>query len=316
MEDKVIVLKNGTTVRDIRLDRLVQYDERSKAYPMRSQLRGLAPKTKTWRGYTTNQGNQGACVGHSVTQEAAARPDPFFGDPESAPADVKVLNGIAREIYFRAQEIDPWAGGEYPGADPFYSGTSVLAGLKAGLERGWWKGYRWALGPGAEAAAQDVILTLSHFGPVVVGTYWYSGMTYPDTAGYLRVEGWPEGGHAYLLTAYDEVKDAVYTPNSWGGYGAGWITRSDLVTLLQNDGEAAMVVYNEILPEPIPAPEPAPVVPAPEPVKEPEAPKTEYEVFGTSKTYHRRSHYPTKEGKVITDTTGFKACKVCKPQYK
>lgn len=45
---------------------------------------------------------------------------------------------------------------------------------------------------------------------------------------------------------------------------------------------------------------------------------TEYEVFGQSKVYHRMSHYkkPGRDGTIITDPTGYRPCKVCRPDQK
>lgn len=45
----------------------------------------------------------------------------------------------------------------------------------------------------------------------------------------------------------------------------------------------------------------------------PAAPKKQYRVFGTSKTYHTLEHYPKKTGKIITDASGLYPCKSCKP---
>ena len=223
-------------MRDRVLDRRVQFDEASKGYPIRTLIAPMKkPRSYTWRHYVTDQGAQGACVGHGCVQEAAARPRPVFGDPVYNPASVADLERIARATYARAQRLDQWAGQE-----PTYSGTSVLAGMKAGKEAGWWSGYRWALGPGPEAAAQDVILSLGYHGPVIMGTAWRSGMWQADSDGYLRATGADEGGHCYLLAAYSARRDAVWTPNSWGGDGQGWITRADLVSLLAADGEACL----------------------------------------------------------------------------
>jgi hypothetical protein len=177
-----------------------------------------------------------------VVQDAAARPVPVFGDPVKNPPSVTHLNNVARDVYFSAQLQDPWPGGEYPGASPQYVGTSVLAGVKVGQTLGWWSQYRWALGPGPEAAAQDVILTLGYLGPVIMGSFWYDGMWDADSKGYLNAVGRIDGGHCYLLTRYSLTRDAVWTGNSWGGAGAGWIRRADLVTLLGNDGEACIPV--------------------------------------------------------------------------
>jgi hypothetical protein len=223
------------------LDRLVQFDEASKAYPIRALVGAKAARSYSWRTVTTDQGRQGACVGHGVVQEATARPVTVFGDPVKQPPDVANLNNIARDVYYEAQKIDPWPGGEYAGASPTYAGTSVLAGVKIGQQRGWWTEYRWALGPGPDAAAQDVILALGYAGPVIMGTAWRSGMWRPDADGYLRATGSNQGGHCYLLSRYSKRRDAVFTTNSWGGAGAGWITRPDLVSLLADDGEAVVV---------------------------------------------------------------------------
>jgi hypothetical protein len=230
-----VQLRDGSTTADPRLDRCVQFDPRSTAYPVRALVGARQPRSYTWRHYVTDQGQQGACVGHACTQEAAARPKPVFGDPVRRPASVADLNQRARGVYARAQQLDPW-----PGEEPAYSGTSVLAGVQAGQEQGWWSEYRWALGPGPEAAAQDVILALGYAGPVIMGTVWRSGMWRADADGYLRATGSAEGGHAYLLVAYSAKRDAVWTPNSWGGAGQGWITRGDLVSLLAEGGEGCV----------------------------------------------------------------------------
>jgi hypothetical protein len=173
--------------------------------------------------------------------EAAAHPVPVFGKPylyRLGIKQVEPINQVARDLYHRAKQLDEWAGEDY-------EGSSVLGAAKAGAEKGWWTEYRWALGPGAEAAAQDVILALGWHGPVMMGTYWYEGMWQADKDSYLHAEGNIAGGHAWLLTRYSKKRDAVWTPNSWGGQGQGWISRADLVKLLANDGEACIPVVRK-----------------------------------------------------------------------
>lgn len=170
--------------------------------------------------------------------EAAARPKPVFGDPcrqEFTGAELAAIDTAAREVYHEAQRIDEWPG-------EAYDGTSVIAGMKVGRARGWWEEYRWALGPGAEAAADDVIRTVTRYGPVVMGTWWRAGMMRADASGTLRATGSYLGGHAWLVTRYNARRDAIWTPNSWGGEGQGWITRADLTTLLAEDGEGCVPV--------------------------------------------------------------------------
>lgn len=217
------------------LDRIPYFDERSKGHPLRAMLPGAGrkPRSYSFRHYLTNQGEQGACAGHAAAQEAAARPAPFFGDPVHSPAETSVIEAAARQCYGIAQANDT-----FPGAEPEVSGTSIVAVMEAGIGLGWWTEYRWALGPGPEAAAQDVIMGLGYRGPILVGSWWRGGMWRADADGFLNVSGAYDGGHGYLLTAYSAKRDAVWTPNSWGGAGQGWIKRSDLVTLLAEDGEA------------------------------------------------------------------------------
>lgn len=219
-------------------DRRASFDPRSLDYGIRTLLAAKPARSYSWRHVQLDQGSEGACVGFSVAMEAAARPKPVFGDPckkSFTTADVLRLNKLASAVYHRAQEIDEW-----PGED--YEGTSVLAGMKAGREMGWWEQYRWALGPTAEAAADDVMRTVGRFGPVVMGTWWWSGMMAADADGFLHPTGRPLGGHAFLLTRYNAKRDAVWTPNSWGGWGQGWIKRADVVKLLAEDGEGSVPV--------------------------------------------------------------------------
>ena len=117
-----IVLKDGTTTQDPRLDRLVEFDEKSRSFPIRELLRADEPRSYTWSlPVYLDQGYEGACVGFSWSHELAARPVEVQG----------VTNETARQVYFEAQRIDEWEGGAYDGAIPFYEGTSVLAGAKA-----------------------------------------------------------------------------------------------------------------------------------------------------------------------------------------
>jgi hypothetical protein len=228
---------------DRTFDRKVSYDDRSLGYGIRTLLGAVPARSYSWRYVQLDQGPDGACTGFSATMEAAARPKPVFGDPvrkEFAESDVASLNTVGRQVYREAQKIDEWPGESY-------EGSSVLAAAKVGRARGWWGEYRWALGPGAAAAADDVMRTVGRFGPVMMGSWWYAGMMDAGADGFLRVAGSRLGGHAYLLTAYNARRDAVWTPNSWGGQGQGWLTRADLTRLLGEDGEACVAVNRKLV---------------------------------------------------------------------
>lgn len=212
----------------MRLGRVPEFDERSRAFPIRSLLPPRAPRSYTWSCKATlDQGTEGACVGFSWTHERIARPVVGWGDAAAA-----------RSLYHAAQGLDPWAGGAYPGADPFYEGTSVLAGAKAAQNAGHFTEYRWAFG------LDDVLLTLGYRGPVVLGLDWHEDMFDPDADGLLHVSGGVAGGHAILANGVSVRRRLVRLHNSWGADwgldGEAFIGFDDLDRLLAADGEACI----------------------------------------------------------------------------
>lgn len=136
-------------------------------------------------------------------------------------------------VYRRAQQLDQW-----PGED--YSGTSVLAGIKAGVEAGWFGEYRWAFGE------PDLRLAVGYRGPAVVGINWYAGMVAPDAGGFIRPAGGLLGGHAILAVGWSRRLDAYRLHNSWGEHwgdqGECWVASTDMARLLAEDGEAVIPV--------------------------------------------------------------------------
>lgn len=233
---------------DRRLDRLVQFDEKSRSFPaVYGALQDRDFRSYTWYcDYHNDQGREGACVGFAWSHELAAK-------PKVVPTD----NEYALRIYRRARQLDPW-----PGED--YDGTSVLAGVKALQEITTSHGspliteYRWAFG------IQDVLRVLGYRGPLVLGINWYSNMYEPDSKNFIHADGEIVGGHAILAKGvrivkkdplgtypvpWDNVdldKSYVKLHNSWGvDYGIGgtaYITVRDLDKLLNDDGEACIPV--------------------------------------------------------------------------
>jgi hypothetical protein len=256
-----MTLKDGSEPVDPRLDRLIQFDERSRDYPIRP-LRTIEEVTKpafrsyTWRmakPYVLDQGSEGACVGFAITNELIARPaEVTFGGMYRA------LVFAVQHIYWEAQKIDPWPGGAYPGASPFYEGTSLLAGVKTAHALRYFDSYRWAFG------LEDLVYGLGHHGPAVLGVNWYSGM-YAPKDNFIRPVGTVVGGHAILARGVKLVwKHHRFTPwkrryedldfdesyvilrNSWGpdygDKGDCYITLTDLDSLLRQQGEAVFFV--------------------------------------------------------------------------
>lgn len=211
-------------------------------------------RSYAWAYVQMDQGSEGACTGFSATMEAAARPVPIFGDPKRSAAALRQraaeLDTVARQVYRRAQHLDVW-----PGTD--YEGSSVDGACLAGRELGWWDAWTWATGSG-EAQAAQIFRAVAFKGPVMGASYWRRGMR-ADADGFMSYSGDRLGGHAYLWSrvrvpvknirteaqarfAERAPNGALWTPNSWGGAGQGWLTFEDVVAAMEDGGDAAMVV--------------------------------------------------------------------------
>lgn len=231
------------------LDRLVEFDERSKNFRAADGITTDLFRSYTWSCTQYNdQGREGACVGFAWSHELSARPKVHLTDAATA-----------QSIFHRARVLDQW-----PGED--YEGTSVLAGIKAAMEiinvdgLPLYGGYRWAFG------LQDLAKVVGYRGPVVLGIDWYTNMYYPDGNGFISASGEVAGGHAILCNGVRIVKKNALLPatwdnvdldksyarlhNSWGtGYGKGgdaFITFTDLNILLENNGEACIPTLRRV----------------------------------------------------------------------
>jgi hypothetical protein len=224
--------RTRTPAADRTFNRIPHLDPRNKSYGLRQTLItiGAAQKPRrsfTWSvGVSLDQGQEGACVGFGWAAECAAR-------PVAIPA---VTNQLAFGFYAASQQIDREEGRVYD------SGATVLAGAKALCRAGYLREYRWPTGPGPGGAENDLALAVGYKGPAVLGTVWTEGMDEPDEDGYLRPVGEERGGHCYLVPIYSVKKDGYGIWNSWGTGFYGWIHRTDMVTLLDRDGEACVPV--------------------------------------------------------------------------
>lgn len=216
------------------LDWKSSHDPKSRSYPIRAVMGDrVEPRERRWKpGAVLDQGREGACVGFGWTGELLASPR----RPESK-VSAATGNLFALDLYHRAQVLDEWPG-------EAYSGTSVLAGAKALVEKGMIESYRWAFGIDD---VRDAIITE---GPVVIGIPWYESMYETTANGLVVVDGDQVGGHCILLTGYHPAHPAfgdrpMYRwRNSWGaGYGikgTAWIDADVLARLLADDGEACV----------------------------------------------------------------------------
>lgn len=204
-------------------DRLQQFDERSRRYPIIALIEERQPRARGWSLRTQlDQGAEGACVGFAWAHELAA-----------VPRKVTVSNEYARNIYRRAQQLDIWPG-------EGYEGTSVLAGAKTVMEQQHMKEYRWAFG------INEALLAISYAGPVVFGLDWYRGMMDTNPEGYIHLTGEVMGGHAIVGIAVHTKTRRVVLQNSWGGNwgnaGRCYLAWEDLAKLLADGGECCVPV--------------------------------------------------------------------------
>lgn len=200
-------------------------DMRDAQHLMRNHLAEVMvlPAEKTWKiGDVLDQGYEGSCVGHGWTAWENAKPSGF---------EVQQDHAYAYEWYKRAQEIDEWFGTDY-------EGTSVRAGARVAQERGLLSEYVWA------TSVDDIDAWLLAKGPVVIGSYWFRSMDYPDSDGFLNVavDSGIRGGHCYLL--YGKGVEGNYKAvnswsESWGREGTFRLRPADFQRLISAGGFVA-----------------------------------------------------------------------------
>lgn len=134
------------------------------------------------------------------------------------------------ELYHDAQLVDEWPGENY-------EGTSVRAGAKILKSKGLISSYNWAWD------ITTAIEALLNYGPIVVGTNWYSGMFTPIND-FIKPTGVLAGGHAYVINGVNLKRGVLRIKNSWGKDwgedGRVWMQIEDFEKLLNEDGEVCL----------------------------------------------------------------------------
>jgi hypothetical protein len=236
-------LKGGFETTDRRLDRLPEFDEKSRQFPIRTLVAQEPLRSRTFPCPAwLDQGSEGACVGFSWSHELNAYP-----------ARNVVDENFARyEVYRPAQRIDEW-----PGEEPAMSGTSVLAGARILKSLGYFDEFRWAF-------SVDESLRAMPMGPQVIGVVWMGSMFNTRPSGLLEVSKDPNdiaGGHAIcvrgltlkprLIGESRTLEPVIRLRNSWGkGWGKSgdcFIKVTDYEWLLKQQGECCIPVGRKLV---------------------------------------------------------------------
>lgn len=230
-----MILKDGSEIKDARFDRIVSFDERSRDHNVTLTVGVWSPRSWVWGCPTVlDQGAEGACVGFGMAHK-------LLSFPYMAPVPTVTARYAREKIYWEAQKVDTVPGGSYPGAEPVYEGTSLLAGVKAVKKLGWINGYEWAF------SLDELILGVGYKGPAVLGLVWKSSMLTPDRSGYLRPKkGRTVGGHCIMCRGVNVTEKYFILRNSWGkewgNAGDCLITFADMDYLLHQKGEAVFFI--------------------------------------------------------------------------
>lgn len=132
-------------------------------------------------------------------------------------------------LYIEAQARDPWRGTPH-------EGTTVRAAAQVLRSVGLIGGFRWAF------KVDDLITTVLHYGPVVMGTNWYSSMNTPDGNNELQVNGEFQGGHAWVINGVNVPSQMFRMKNSWnrgwGRQGFALVSFENMQRLFDDDGGA------------------------------------------------------------------------------
>lgn len=239
---------------DPRVDRRPSFDERSRRFAVRPLLDAL-PDEKRLRGRgwtpgpTLDQSNDGHCVGFGITHRRNGRP-----------ISADLGDAAAHAAFYVAQKHDRAMGNVWT------DGASVLAGMKAGKELGWWESYHW-IGAGSQTPIEDFIDATVDIGPVVLGLAWLESMFHPRPSGLLEVHGSEQGGHclcapsvrlkARLRGEGSKPMELAVLQQSWGlSHGVGafgqtggfvYMRLEDLESLLHRQGEGAVPVEKRLV---------------------------------------------------------------------
>lgn len=217
-------------------------DPRDNMFPVSDILPKSVPNvnSKDWwdDGWRGDQRNTSQCVAFSWCHWLEDGPVVHMSLPR--PRQVPMLTPA--RFYHECQLRDGIPGTRY-------EGTTVRAGAKVLKELNLIREYRWT------RSVEELTKALTFVGPAVVGTEWFANMTNLNRDNICRLGGRSQGGHAYVINAFDRHRQLFRIKNSWGTRwgvnGSAFISFNDMQTLLNGRGEAciAIPIEAQVLPD-------------------------------------------------------------------
>jgi len=242
----MFLLRDGSDVIDRRLGLILVPPEDRIPTPSVSALLAdtRRPVSREWSSVKAlNQGKEGCCVSMGLAHE-------LMTPACSLDPDTTNLPWCVNNIYYPAQDIDPFPGSARPGASPCYEGTTLDAGLTVLKNKGLISGWRNA------EDINDLLRSWSYYRPPVFALRWLSGMSRPDRTGRVRYIGKQEGGHC-LCGASIEISrwwfssTKLWLQQSWGPdhgkNGRVWISIADLELAINDNGQVVFLDGRRIL---------------------------------------------------------------------
>ncbi len=189
---------------------------------------------KNWEVYPIlNQGITGACVAIS-----------WCNSLNSKPYGLQNINRdfAIQEVYWEAQRIDLFGGGEYLGASYLRIGTSLSSVGDTLVKLGLIRGYR------REKIIDNICRNILEVGPAIIGCKWYKGMSATCSKNYIKPKGDCLHHHCVLIVGIElhynnmneiDMKKSHFTilntkGKYWGINGRAKIKYNDFMKIMSD----------------------------------------------------------------------------------